>query len=63
MLNSSQLFLSVSVTALGTVFLLFLLSLSLFPVSFNGVVLQEDGINNYKGDRSPCNGQRGSGQP
>ncbi len=45
MLNSSQLFLSVSVTALdlGTVFLL--LSLSLFPVSFNGVVLQEDGIN------------------
>ncbi len=46
MLNSSQLFLSVSVTALGTDFLLFLLSLSVFPVSFNGVVLQEDGINN-----------------
>ena len=41
MLNSSQLFLSV--TALGTAFLL--LSLSLFPVSFNGVLLQEDGIN------------------
>ncbi len=39
MLNSSQLFLSVSV---GTDFLLLL---SLFPVSFNGVVLQEDGLN------------------
>ena len=51
MLNSSQLFLSVSVTSPGTAFLL--LSLSLFPVSFNGVLLQEDGINGYKGDRSP----------